>query len=88
MMMIIIFVNKWGMCISAAMLKQVSTLKIVHASITKSCHVKGLLWKGETRDLGGFNPWAVPQRNKRVAVFCFPPAEVDPNKAFEDVDIW
>lgn len=29
-MIIITYMNKWGMCISAAMLKQISNLKIVH----------------------------------------------------------
>lgn len=87
-MIIITYLNKWGMCISAAILKQVSNLKIVHVSITKSSHVKGLLRKGGTQDSGDFNPCAVPHQNTGLVVFYFAPLEVDPNKAFEDVDIW
>lgn len=52
------------MCISAAMLKEVSNLKIVHTSITKSSHVKGLLWKRETQDLGDLIPVLCPAKQE------------------------
>lgn len=73
------------MCLSAAMLKQVSNLKIVHTSITRSSHGKGWVCKAETQDLGDFN--RVPAKHKTRGVFYFPPAEVDPSKASEYVDI-
>lgn len=72
------------MCVSAAVLKQVSKSKIVHVSVTKSCQVRGWLGQGDTHDVGGFNPCTVPQPSK---VTSFPPVEVDPNKVFENGEI-
>lgn len=41
--------NKWGMCISAAMSEQESALKIVHTSSAESTHTKGALQEGQSR---------------------------------------
>jgi len=75
------------MCISAAMLKQVSHLKIVHAAIPKSSHAQGWLRAGDTQVLGDLDAHAVPQRNEGLVVCCCPPVGVDPSNAFGDVDI-
>lgn len=58
------------MFISAAVLKNISNLKIVHKPVTKSCH-------------GGF-AWGKGGPAMSLGALLLPPLELDPDKALED----
>lgn len=74
------------MCVSAAVLKQVSNSKIVHESVTKSCQCGAGSGKGRPRAWVDLVPAPTPA-NQGLLVISLPPVEVDPNKAFEDGEI-